>query len=117
MPYHPPSPILKDGANFIASAQLIHVVACFALCTAFLVLPLLPPFAGCILGSYTTAMASMFMKWRKPEAALPWSGLGVSNRKACDGQFEGEGKMPLHAMAKAAAFSPFVTSLREVGLS
>ena len=45
-------------------AQLIHAVACFALCTAFLVLPLLPPFACCIVCPYTTAMASMSMKWR-----------------------------------------------------
>ena len=31
------------------SAQLIHVVGCFVLCTASLVLPLLPRFACCIL--------------------------------------------------------------------
>ena len=26
-------------------------------------------------------MASMFMKWRKPDTSLPWSGLDISNRK------------------------------------
>ena len=63
----------------LAGVGVSHSV--LPLCTAFLVLPLLPPFACCILGPYTIAMASVFMKWRNPEAALPWSGLDVSNRK------------------------------------
>ena len=69
----PPPPSYKIGPNccFGALAQLIHVVACFVLCTAFFVLPLLPLSACCILGPYTTAMACMFLQWTKPEAALP----------------------------------------------
>ena len=41
----------------------------------------------------------MFMKRRKPEAALPWSGWDVSNSKRVMGW-----ERPLHVMAKAAAF-------------
>ena len=46
-------------------------------------------------------MASVVMKWREPEAGLPWSVLDVSNRKRVMGW-----ERPLHAMAKAAAFLP-----------
>ena len=43
----------------------------------------------------------MFMKWRRPEAAFPSSGLDVSNRERVMGW-----EMPLHPMGKAAAFLP-----------
>ena len=101
----PPPPSYKIGPNccFGALAQLIHVVACFVLCTAFFVLPLLPPSACCILGPYTTAMACMFLQWTKPEAALPQSFDSMHGTAARSHPF---GEMPLHAMAKAAAFLP-----------
>ena len=52
-PAPPPPPLKRLGRNFALAplAQLFHVVACFVLCTALLVLPLLPPFVGCILGT------------------------------------------------------------------
>ena len=43
----------------VSRLTLNYVVACLVLCTVFLVLPLLPLFAYCILGSKTTTMASM----------------------------------------------------------
>ena len=48
----PPRPPKRLGQVFASapSAQLIHVIACFVLYTAFLVLRLLPPSVCCILG-------------------------------------------------------------------
>ena len=56
----------------------------------------------------------MFMKWRKPETSLPWSGLHVSNRKRIMDslkEWHRDLRLPrymneLRKVAKAEAFLP-----------